>query len=276
MKRFVAFIVLSFFFSSCTTFIFTGRDNAWYAVKKIDGKKQWGAVSERYVRGLPYNELDADGNEIRKVKGYIHLSSTDRELKRELGYWPFDAIGIKYDSIRLVNFHDYEMFFAYKDGKRYYYTGGFRPIADEQPVERVEYISSGVSKCFKNQIEAKFHLADGSVYTTNKGPVEDIEVGFWGYALKDNGKWGYFYGRSDIKNKDKRFTQTVPFAYDEIIEALDMKYMNHLVFARQGNVWHTYNKIGERIPTDMNMINKVLNEREQSRYNRPNFLICSI
>ena len=276
MKRFVAFIVLSFFFSSCTTFIFTGRDNTWYAVKKIDGKEQWGAVSERYVRGLPCNELDADGNEIRKVKGYIHLSSTDRELTRELGYWPFDAIGIKYDSIRLVNFHDYEMFFAYKDGKRYYYTGGFRPIADEQPVERVEYISSGVSKCFKNQIEAKFHLADGSVYTTNKGPVEDIEVGFWGYALKDNGKWGYFYGRSDIKNNDKRFTQTVPFAYDEIIEALDMKYMNHLVFARQGKVWHIYNKKGERLPTNMNMINKALNEREQSRYNRPNFLICSI
>lgn len=274
MKRFVAFIVLSFFFSSCTTFIFTGRDNTWYAVKKIDGKEQWGAVSERYVRGLPCNELDADGNVIRKVKGYIHLSSTERELKRELGYWPFDAIGIKYDSIRLVNFHDYEMFFAYKDGKRYYYTGGFRPIADEQPVERVEYVSSGASKCFKNRIEAKFHLADGSVYTTNMGPVEDIEVGFWGYALKDNGKWGYIYGRSDIK--DERFTQTVPFAYDEIIEALDMKYMNHLVFARQGKVWHIYNKKGERLPTNMNMINKALNEREQSRYNRPNFQICGI
>lgn len=264
MKRFVAFIVLSFFFSSCTTFIPTGSEyNLWFAVKKVDGKEQWGVVQDGHVKGINING---------KKVGFIHLTSVEKELG-----WPYAGygIGVKYDSIKFVDFHSQKMFFAYKDGKNYYYSEGFKYYADEQPVERLEYVSPGIGKCFKNRIEAKFYLEDGTVYTTNRGPVEDIEVGFWGFALKENGKWGYFYGRSDIKTNDKRFTQTVPFAYDEIIEALDMKYMDHWVYARQGKVWHIYNKKGERIPTDMNLINIALKDREQSQYNRPDFLICS-
>lgn len=264
MKKVLFIAMISLLLGSCTTFIHTGSEyNLWFAIKKIDGKEQWGVVQDRHVVGFRNND---------KAIGYLRLSQADKELG-----WPYAGygIGIKYDSIRFVDFYSQKMFFAYKDGKNYYYSEGLKYYADEQPVERLEYVSPGKSKCFNNQIEAKFYLKDGTVYTTSRGPVEDIEVGFWGYALKKNGKWGYFYGRLDIKTNDKRFTQTVPFAYDEIIEALDMKYMDHWVYARQGKVWHIYNKKGERIPTNMNMINKALKEREKSQYNRPNFLIYS-
>ena len=111
-----------------------------------------------------------------------------------------------------------------------------------------------------------------TVYTTRRGPVEDIEVGFWGYALKYNGKWGYYFGRLDIKNNaGSYFTQIIPFSYDEIIESLDMKYMKHLVFARQGDVCHIYNKKGEILPTDMKMINTALDKKKGSNYARPYF-----
>lgn len=260
MNKILLIALNALFFCSCTTFIPTGSEyDLWFAVKKVDGKEQWGVVQDGHAKGISLNG---------KKVGFIHLSSVEKELG-----WPYAGygIGVKYDSIKFVDFHSQKMFFAYKDCKNYYYSEGFRYYADEQPVERLEYVSVGRNKCFNNKVDIKFYLEDGSVYTTNTGIVEDVEVGFWGYALKENGKWGYFYGRSDIKTNDNRFTQTVPFAYDEIIESLDMKYMKHLVFARQGNVWHTYNKKGERIPTDMNMINHALKLQEDSKFIRPGF-----
>ncbi len=260
MKKVLFIAMLALLFSSCTTFIPTESEHdLWYAIKKIDGKEQWGVVQDKHVKAI-----DINGKKV----GFIHLSSIEKELG-----WPYPGygIGVKYDSIKFVDFHSQKMFFAYKDGKNYYYSEGFRYYADEQPVKKLEYIYSGTNRCFKNKIEAKFHLEDGMVYTTSMGPVEDVEVGFWGFALKQKGKWGYLYGRSDIKTNDKTFTQTVPFAYDEIIESIDMNYMKHLVFARQGNVWHIYNKEGEKLPTDMRMINKALEVRKTAKVVRPNF-----
>ena len=260
MKKVLFIAMVSLLLGSCTTFIPTGSEyNLWFAIKKIDGKEHWGVVQDSHAKGVNLNG---------KRVGFIHLSRSEKEQG-----WPYEGkgIGIKYDSIKFVDFHSHKMFFAYKDGKNYYYSEGFTYYADEQPVEILEYVSIGRNKCFNNKIDIKFYLEDGTVYTTNIGPVEDIEVGFWGYALKENGKWGYFYGRADIKTNDERYKQTVPFAYDEIIESIDMKYMKHLVFARQGNAWHIYNKKGEKLPTDINMINHALKLQEDSKYIRPNF-----
>lgn len=262
MKKILFIAFIACFFCSCTTFIHTGSEyNLWFAIKKIDGKEQWGVVQDRHVVGFRNND---------KAIGYLRLSQADKELG-----WPDPGygIGVKYDSIKFVDFYSQKMFFAYKDGKNYYYSEGLTYYAHEHPVERLEYISPGRSKCFNNQIEAKFYLADGTVYTTDRGPVEDINVGFYGYALKKNGKWGYYFGRRDIKTSDKRFVQTVPFDYDEIIESLDMKWQNHLVLARKGNVWDTYNRSGEKLPTDVNILNEALSRRKKSGNVNPDFFI---
>ena len=73
--------MISLLLGGCTTFIPTGSEyNLWFAVKKIDGKEQWGVVQDRHVKAINFND---------KKVGFIHLSRNEKERG-----WPYQGKGI--------------------------------------------------------------------------------------------------------------------------------------------------------------------------------------
>lgn len=240
MKKFLFFllglvaIAVAAFAVTCDKFMETGSEyGRWFVIKKVDGKKQWGVVLKRdAVKVLSLGKYSY---------GYITIDED------EIGY-PFAQTGIKckYDRIEFKDLGEIMVFIGHKGDDLYYYDENADWLAEEKPVYKVENLGKGSARSLGYNWEYKFYTRDG-VYLYNIGPYEDIFVGLWGYAIKQNGGWGYVYGRYDIKTKGKdRFKQTVPCLYDEIIEAIDTKQLHNKVFARKGNTWVAYDNEGNK------------------------------
>ena len=225
------------------------EDNLLYAIQKIDGKDQWGVV------------LKKDTKTFFSMGGYQYGIITTEDIGNPFRYSGFLC---QYDSIAYTNVGDSKMFICYKGTDKYYYDRNTNWCADEKPVTDVEYIGSGKGLCFGNEHEYKFYTTDG-VYSTSKGPYEDIGIGYYGYAIKEGGKWGFFYGRHDIKApKESRYTQIVPSQYDEIIEGFDGSKVKSFIFARQGKKWIVYNHLGRVITIDQSIINRAVNWKNKN------------
>ena len=229
----IAVALLAFAFT-CGKFVETGSEyGRWFVIKKVDGKKQWGVDLKRdAVAVLSF------GN-----RGYGYITIDEDEI----GY-PFAQTGIKckYDQIEFKKVAESMMFIGHKGSELYYYDENADWFADEKPVYKMENLGKSSSRSLGYTWEYKFYTPEG-VYIHNTGPYEDIFVGLWGYAIKQNGGWGYVYGRHDIKTEGQdRFKQTVPCLYDEIIEAIDTKQLHNKVFARKGNTWVVYDNEGNK------------------------------
>ncbi len=244
MKKIVLFIggllalVGLIFAFTCEKFAETGSVyGRLYVIKKVDGKKQWGVVLKQDALVLlPLGKYSY---------GYIRIP------ENEIGY-PFYSTGIKckYDEIRLEKVLWEKMFICKKDGKTYYYHENTDWYADEKPVSKIEDYGPGKSKCFLNFREYKMYTESG-IYTASLGPVEDVKVGFWGYSIQKNGKWGFVHGRQDVPHsKTEKFKEIVPCIYDEIVEAIDSQGVKAIIFARNGDVWYAFNENGQSIPVN--------------------------
>ncbi|MBE6452208.1 MAG: hypothetical protein E7012_01805 [Alphaproteobacteria bacterium] len=246
MKKllFISCLLVLTICSSCTKFVdVEGQDQVLYAIQKIDGQERWGIILKR------------DTKIICSIGGYHYGNITTEDI----GY-PFINSGVecKYDSISFVDVGPTKMFIGHKGTDKYYYLQSTTWCAKENPVTKVEYLGSGEGLCFGNKYEFKFYTSEG-VYNLSRGPYEDIEVGFMGYAVKQNGKWGYYHGRHNVSNgKKERYVQIIPCEYDEIIPIINEPRLKDIVYARKGTQWECFNKRGEKIKVDKNLLNKAI------------------
>ena len=232
------------------------HDQLLYAIQKVDGKEQWGVVFKKDTK------ISSAQN------GRLHGSITTEYI----GYpFAYSGIACKYDSITIEEVGPKEMFVCVKDGNKYYYNMDTNWYADENPVTKVEYVGSGKGLCMGNTHEYKFYTANG-VYSTTKGPYEDINVGYFGYSIKENGKWGFYYGRHDIENsKDERYVQILPCEYDEIIEGFCSSEFTTYVFARIGNKWQTFNNHGKPVKMGTGTVNRAIQWKNQKKKDSKTF-----
>ncbi|MBE6448847.1 MAG: hypothetical protein E7018_06105 [Alphaproteobacteria bacterium] len=194
--------------------------------KKEKGKQYWGAIKSKYV--TPF------GN-----RAYLRVD--DSELESCCG-----GICCEYDRVEYKDIGPEKMYVAYKGSDAYYFDKNFFPIARHEPVIKAQFVKKGKNLCFGNGYEYKFYTQKG-VYTRSVGPYEDVFVGFYGYGIKENGKWGFFQGRHDVTyGRKEKFVQNVPCLYDELIETVRSDGY-HLVLARSGNKWKAIDKDGKEV-----------------------------
>ncbi len=248
-KIFLALLtaIVALSFGACTKFQETGsKYGRLYVIKKIDGKELWGVAYEDDAKLFFHSDQYGYG----KLKTY----------KEE---WQQRGIKCQYDKIDFKQIgKGSNMFIGHKDGQLFYYNENCEALAENHPVTKVEYVGSGQGLCFGNYWEYKFYTPAG-VYSTITGPYEDLNVGCFGYAIKENGKWGYVYGRHDIKN-DPRYNQTVPSEYDEIIEAIAGNFSKNLAFARKGNSWTAYDNKGNVTKVNPVLFRKAKLEKDKA------------
>lgn len=250
MKTFISTLLMAIValsFGACTKFQDTGSEyGRQYVIKKIDGKELWGVAYE-------------DDAKLVFRLGQYHYG----KLKTYKEEWQQRGIKCQYDKIdfQKIGGGSY-MFIGHKDGQLFYYNENCEAFADNHPVTKVEFIGSGKGLCFGNYWEYKFYTPAG-VYSTVTGPYEDINVGYFGYSIKEGGKWGYVYGRTDIKN-DPYFKQTVPCEYDEIIEVIAGNFTKNQAFARKGDVWTAYDNRGNVTKMDQALLRKAKSKKDKA------------
>ena len=222
----------------------TELENAWLIHK--NGKV--GMIPEGRIKFISKNPNG-------KSYGTLDIS---KELLTEPTIQYIGIIPWYYDDIVIESFGaKNKLFRCVKDGKNYYYTTHPSVCGDGNPVNKIEELGRlycGYS-CHHYSADFKFYTDQG-VYTKSAGPHEDIYLGIWGYAFKENGKWGWISGRSDI-NKGQH-TLILPAKYDGIIEVLDsavpQKFGAHksiaVVLARTGNVWQAFDTEGNQLPAN--------------------------
>lgn len=226
MKKFFFFLltaIVALSFGSCTKFQSAGPDSErFFVLKKVDGKVQYGAAFKNDVQlFLPIGKYS-----------YGKLKIPESYL----------CVPCKYDDIEYTKVGETMMFVCHKDKQMFLYDAGGSPYAGGQPITKIDFLGRGRGSCFGTKWEYKFYTPVG-VYNTVTGPYEDLSVGYFGYAIKENGKWGYMYGRHDVK-ATPRYRQTVPCQYDEIIEAISGDFPYNLAIVRQGNNWVVYDNQG--------------------------------
>ena len=226
MKKILFFLltaIVALSFGSCTKFQSAGPDSErFFVIKKVDGKVQYGAAFKDDVQlFLPIGKYS-----------YGKLKIPESYL----------CVPCKYDDIEYTKVGETMMFVCHKDKQMFLYDAGGSPYAGGQPITKIDFLGRGRGSCFGTKWEYKFHTPAG-VYNTVTGPYEDLSVGFCGYAIKKNGKWGYMYGRYDSED-EPQYRQIVPCQYDEIIEA-DAYLGFSMAVVRQGNNWIAYDDKGQ-------------------------------
>lgn len=243
--------------SSCTKFTPTGIAGTWYIHK--NGKV--GVVRDRDIKmyvnqgnsSYSYGRLTIDKELLKEP----YLSSLSGLIP-----WHFDEI-----TVEKFNNGKAALFRCTKDNKAYYYnTTLTKKFAGGNPVNKIESLGMLYlgSACKPNDNEYRFYT-DKGIYTRNIGPYEDIYIGIYGYAFKQNGKWGWFYGRDD-SNKGK-YTQILKPEYDAVIEVHDgglpQKFPSHsnllVVLGRKGKTWYAYDSEGKPLKVNQDFVETLFN-----------------
>lgn len=226
MKKFFFFLltaIVALSLGSCTKFQSAGPNSErFYVIKKIDGKVQYGVA------------ISNDVQLFISVGKYCY-----GKLKVPESYI---CVPCKYDDITFTKVGEAMMFVCHKNKQMFLYGANGTSYANGNPITDVKFLGNGRGLCFNTKWEYKFYSPVG-VYTTLIGPYEDVNVGFFGYSIKEKGKWGYVYGRKGITTSPC-FQQTVPCQYDEIIEAISDNFNYNLALVRQGNSWYAYTNQG--------------------------------
>lgn len=212
--------------SSCTTFEKSEFRNV---LVKQDGK--WGILHEDKVTiALSLGK-----------RGYGWLSE---------GTTFSQGIECQYDSIVYrdkLGDKTFHFFIGYKGGQKYYLSTWRWPFADGQSVTDVSYhgtFFNRIGPLYKFVTEKGIYLQEPDGRHSFVGPYEDIYVGFNGYAVKQNGKWGFTQGEK----------LSVPAVYDDIIEVWDFapKAIGYPHIARVEKVVLARKKGGSWVGFDMN------------------------
>ncbi|MBE6444490.1 MAG: hypothetical protein E7019_00320 [Alphaproteobacteria bacterium] len=221
--------------------------------KKVDGKKRYGVIFK---------------NSIKFMLGEYAF------LEEETKFDPLSSgvIPCIYDSISLKMICEKEyMFVCQKDGQTYYYSQKGAIHAGGNPVTKIEYMGdSSRYYCFGHTHDFKFYTEKG-IYTKSAGPHEDICISYYGYAIKENGKWGFvrdyeFWNIGD----DEPYKQVLPCEFDELADVLDLTQYNTVItLARKGTTWECYDGKGQKIPIKKEWLNTVIRTKKQKNLNQP-------
>ncbi len=142
------------------------------------------------------------------------------------------------------------LYIGWKGGHKYYYGANGQSCAEGKAVAKIEYAAKNTC-CFGTAV-FKLVTETGECYLqdafVNSPPYvrlcEDARVEDFGYAVKLNGKWGYIYGRHDVKRYDETgyvwvFKEVLPCIYDEVKSDFSSDPGQNKVMGRQGRVWTT-------------------------------------
>ncbi len=241
MKRYYLILIsICALLSSCVRAYDEGCAEGQYLyTKKVDGKQYWGVVRDKHA--FPYGK-------------YIFLRMDDDERP---------GIKCEYDKIEYKAIGPLNMYVAYKGSEVYYFDEvSLSPKANGNPVWNVEFVKDFASSCFGNRHIYKFYTKDG-VYSCGLGPCQDIFVGYYGYAIKDNGKWGFYYGRYDLSpGRDDKYYQIAPCIYDELIE-VDDEAWGFVLLLRKGAKWKAIDKSGKELFLSDYMRDYILSKKQQ-------------
>ena len=254
MKKILFFLltaIVALSFGSCTKFQSAGPDSErLFVIKKIDGKVQYGAAFKDDVQ-LFFSVGQYSYGKLKISESYL-------------------CVPCQYDDIEYTKVGETMMFVCHKDKQMFLHARDGSSYTDGNPVTDIKFIGDGRGLCFNAKWEYKFYTPVG-VYNTVTGPYEDLSVGFLGYAIKKNGKWGYIYGRYDSED-EPQYRQIVPCQYDEIIEA-DVINNRDLALARKGTSWVAYDKQGHIIKVNPAFIRYAKNLKDKHT-SEPFFFLC--